>query len=369
MSGNKTGIDKIAFVIFAQDESSVIHQTVVNILGTTRPSDTLFIVSDNSSDDTALIAEQAGARVIIRESNAPHGKGAALAWFMNTYQSTITGYDCVVILDADSLIPEDFTDQLSKVWSSEISAAQCFLQPIGFKDSPLSTLIALSEIVEQTVFDSIRSFLGLSVRLRGTGMIFTPSFLLKLCPKIGTEVEDIVLSMLVSEQKIKIQAIKSVVVFDPKPVDRNAASRQRGRWFRGQRTAFWTHKDLVFKLVMRGPAGWFMLSSLFFKPRWIKLFFLITLGIAFLWVPFLSIICFAMAGIEILLILAGTLIHPERMRFLKSLVHLPGFIFMWIKGIFYSLRRGPWLRVRIRSTKENYVTQGSHSSISSVNLH
>lgn len=353
VAANDREPQKIAFVIFAQNESSVIEKTINNVTRILRESDELYVVADNSSDDTAATARKAGAKVVIRNSGSAQGKGAALTWFMNKFRLQIIAYDSVIILDADSLIPVDFIDKLCLHSVHELMAAQCFLSPVGFKDSPLTTLIALSEIVEQTFFDRIRTSLHLSVRLRGTGMVFDPQLLLRLCPQIDTEVEDIALSLLAAEQKITIRLLPEVVVFDPKPADRAAAARQRARWYRGQWTAFWKYRATIFKLLVRGPKGWAVLSSLFLKPRWLKLVVLLALGFVFLWQPVVAAILFALTGLELLLILTGILLLPERGLFIKSLVYIPAFILMWIKGIFLSLKRRPWLRVREEPENEN----------------
>ena len=308
--------------------------------------DSLYVIADNCSDDTAQIARTAGAKVIVRDSMILPGKGAALAWFMNSFKDKLLAYDFMVILDADSLIPTDFVEKLSLQLMSGIVVAQCYLSPTGFKGTPLTTLIALSETIEQTVFDRIRSSLGLSVRLRGTGMVIDPRLLLKLCLRLETEVEDIALTLLIAEQKIIIRSLKTVVVFDPKPTDHTSASRQRARWFRGQWVAFWRYRSIVVKLLARGPVGWSVLSSLFLKPRWLKLVLLTILGFVFIWQPIGSAIAFLLAGIEIFLILVGTLSLENRSLFLRSLVYIPGFILMWLKGIFLSGKGYPWLRAR-----------------------
>jgi len=208
---------KIAVVIFAQNESPVIKNTIDNIRRSLRISDSLYVIADNCSDDTPDIARSAGAQVLVRDFANQPGKGAAITWFLKTHSAQIMAYDYILILDADSLIPEDFFPKIDSQLEPRVAVAQCSILPTGFEESPIMAIIALSEIVEQIVFNNIRSFLGFSVRLRGTGMIFDPTLLISIGPKIGTEVEDIALSMLVAEQKIPVRWFKTVVVFDPKP--------------------------------------------------------------------------------------------------------------------------------------------------------
>jgi len=355
MVDNPAKLNKIAIVVFARNEYFVIQKTAANIMRVLQPSDELFVIADNCSDDTARLAANEGARVVIRNVENPQGKSAVLVWFMKNYQKEILDFNFIVILDADSLVPLDFIKNLNLQLSSETQVAQCSVKPINFGGSHLTTLIALSEILEQTIFDHIRASLGYSIRLRGTGMVFNPHFLLSLCEKLGTEVEDIALSILIAEQKITIKSIKQAVIFDPKPKDNGAASRQRARWFRGQWVAFWSYRSSIFRILLSGPSGWLVLSSVFFKPRSLKLTLLILLGFIFLWQPVVSVIAFSLAGFEILLMVIGVMRLPNRYLFLKALLHIPSFISMWVKGIFLSFKRLPWLRVRGTVNNKKYA--------------
>lgn len=345
MTEHSEKLGRIAFLVIARDEALVIGKTVENIRCAMRNSDSLFVVSDHSCDLTAHIAESTGAEVFVRNSGI-NNKGAAITWFVQENQSRLLGFDVVVVLDADSSVKNDFIKQLTYVWTDKTLAAQCFLQPVEYGDNPIGNVIALSEIIEQDVFDSIRSALGFSVRLRGTGMVFTPAFLISLCPFIGTEVEDIVLSLLVSVEAVKVSRLSSVIVYDPKPLDRNAASRQRGRWYRGQWDALWKYRRTVIKLMFQGLKGWAVLGSVFLKPRWLKIFILCVFGAAFIWLPVISILCFCLALIDILLILIGAAKLKDKALFRQSLIHTLGFIWMWIKAIGLSFKNQPWARAR-----------------------
>lgn len=358
MNGHLKPLRKIAFIVIAQDESAVIGRTVKNICSTLRKKDALFVVSDNSKDDTALIARQSGTEVIRRVSGKK-GKGAALAWFMLSHRQQLAEFDCVVILDADSSIGKDFANQLSGAWTDKTLAAQCFLQPVDYEGTPLGNVIAMAEIVEQDMFDALRSALGFSVRLRGTGMAFDPVFLIELCPFIETEVEDIALSLLVAQRGARVQRIRGAIVNDPKPTERNAASRQRGRWYRGQWKALREYHREVVHLLLCGPKGWAVLGSLFLKPRWLKLFCLCAIGAAFFWLPSVSIFFFALVSIDMFLILLGIARLGNKNLIFRSLVHVPGFVWMWIKALVFSFNKQPWPRVREPGRIREPMTEGT----------
>ena len=352
---------KIAVVIFAHNESLLIHKTTQSIVKALGKPDSLFVVADNCRDDTAKLACQAGAKVFVRSVENPQGKGAAMKWFIQNYSTLVLDFDYLVILDADSLIQIDFIDKIKLVLNDEVEAGQCVLIPVEYEDEPLSRLVALSEFIEHTVFESIRAKLGFSVRLRGTGMVLRPSLLLGVSDQIDTEVEDIVLSLLLAEKKIKVISINSVIVYDPKPKEMEAASKQRARWFRGQWVAFWKYRSIIIKLVSYGLNGWAVIGSLFMKPRWLKLSIMIALCLLLVHIPVLAACIFALVLFELSLFVFGVFRLPDKWKFVQALLYLPGFILMWIRGIVLSTRRNTWLRSRETGENEELVERGTKS--------
>ncbi len=337
---------RIAIAVFACNESGVIQRTIHSIQNAMRDSDALFVIADNCTDDTALLSLRLGANVLIRNNPKLKGKGVAISWFMKEYYHFIRDFDQIVILDADSLIPINFFDQLETYLTHKIAVGQCSLLPVDYETTPLSLLIGLSDLIEQTVFDRIRSWFSFSVRLRGTGMVFDPHLLLNLCHKIDTEVEDIVLSLLLAEHGIIVKSLPTAQVLDPKPNGIISASNQRARWFRGQMSALWKYRRNVMKTLLSGLNGCSILCSIFLKPRWLQLLILTCLGFLCLHFPVVSVLFFSMVAIQIILITAGIIRQPNRKQFFKSLLFLPVFLLMWLIGIKLSLKCLPWLRVR-----------------------
>lgn len=352
---------RIAMVIFAHNESLLIQKTTEAVVQTLGVNDSLFVVADNCTDNTADLAQQAGAGVFSRNMELPAGKGAAINWFVQNYSNVLLQYDYLVVLDADSQVHPDFIEKLNQALTDDIIAAQCILTPIEYEDSPLSTLIALSEIIEHTLFERIQSFFGLSVRLRGTGMVLQPGVLIDVSKQIDTEVEDIALSLLLAEKKIKVASIPTAIVFDPKPKEMTAASRQRARWFRGQWLAFWKYRHIILKLILGGLNGWSVITSLFFKPRWLKLLIMAGIAFTFIHFPFVSGLLFLLIGMEILLFIVGVLRLHDKWKFIRAMVFIPGFVLMWIKGIILSLQRLPWLRARNTEIPTDWNENTNHS--------
>jgi cellulose synthase/poly-beta-1,6-N-acetylglucosamine synthase-like glycosyltransferase len=336
----------IALVIFAHNESCIIERSVQSASNALEVGDAIFIIADDCTDDTARLAKQAGGQVFIRDGGASNGKGAALAWFVKYHWNAIKDFSRLVILDADTFIEPDFIKQIKDNMNENDQVLQCFVSPCDYESTSISTLIALSEIVEQSIFDRIRARLGWSVRLRGTGMVISPLQLASVSDQVQTEVEDIALTLLFAEKYIHIKQLPSVAVHDPKPMETTAASRQRARWFRGQWSALWTYKGSILKIIGQGPKGWLLINSLFLKPRWLMMVIKIMLAIACSRITILAAFLWLLVSSETILFLIGIFRLKERRFFLKAIIHFPEFIFMWLKGIILSLKQQPWLRVR-----------------------
>jgi cellulose synthase/poly-beta-1,6-N-acetylglucosamine synthase-like glycosyltransferase len=143
-----------AVLILAHDEAGVIETTVRSVCRVLDPQDAVYVIADNCGDATAGIAAGAGAFVLERFSGGPDGKGAALKWFVGQAEELLEHYDLAVILDADNQLPPGFLREVKTAYPGQ-GIMQCLVQPVGYQGSPLSTLIALSELHEQKTMDEI----------------------------------------------------------------------------------------------------------------------------------------------------------------------------------------------------------------------
>lgn len=336
---------RAAVLILANNEAQVITQAVQSVTEALKSGDAIFVIADNCSDETAVRARQAGAQVYERQTGIPSSKGAALTWFIRQAQAELRNYDLLTILDADNRIPRDFISK-AKVFYKE-GVLQCLVQPVEYERSALSSLIALSEFHEQLTMDAIRTRLGWSVRLRGTGMLIPPKLLEAEAGEIETEVEDFALTLLFAAHKVKIRRDNRLWVYDSKPHETTLASRQRARWYRGQWAASRRYGREIGSLVMRGPAGWAVLDALFFKPRWLVDLVCLVFGTVLLFVCWPLATLLLLRAVLDLTCLVWTLVTiPNRRLFIKALVHIPGFIIMWLKGLLLAARGSDWLRGR-----------------------
>ena len=112
MDSNKFDPAKVAVLIPAYREAAHIGTVVRRVRA---QLDSVLVVDDGSPDDTAELARQAGAEVIVHAQNA--GKGAAIKTGFKTLLER--GFDYVLILDGDGQhLPEEIGHFLSAAVAS-----------------------------------------------------------------------------------------------------------------------------------------------------------------------------------------------------------------------------------------------------------
>lgn len=347
----------LIFLILAHNEELVLQRSLGALTGQLGADDRVQIVADRCSDRTAALARTQGADVFLRNEPAPPGKGAALRWWVE--HQHLDAQQPVIILDADSIVQPGFALNIRSAFRDpEIAAVQTALNPVSALHSPMSAVISLSERIDQGFFDTLRYRLGGSVRLRGTGMGFRFGLLQSCIPGLETNVEDLELTLLLAARGVRIHALSSAILDDPKPDDPELAARQRARWFQGQIQAILAHQRSTLRILFRGPLAWSLMHSLMTKPR-ILFFPLKTLAIALLLIWSVRAAMLPAAGMLAALLAAHLAVECAALAYALFMVKdkgagrlalkgFPGFVWMWATGIALAARRQPeWLRGRV----------------------
>jgi hypothetical protein len=100
-------LTRLRFVVLipAHNEQLVLGRTLKTLIPTLGGKDRVLVVADNCTDNTALIARQAGAEVIERREPARRGKGYAVDFGLKHLQADSP--DAVIFLDADCQVQPD----------------------------------------------------------------------------------------------------------------------------------------------------------------------------------------------------------------------------------------------------------------------
>jgi cellulose synthase/poly-beta-1,6-N-acetylglucosamine synthase-like glycosyltransferase len=267
----------------------------------------------------------------------------------------------VLVLDADSVVSPGCLDQFQAAFTQGALIVQARVEPLTENPSPFISLVALSELAEQHVYDRLRRFLGWSVRLRGTGMAFRRWVLEEAAEGLHTVVEDVELTVKTVAERIPIHFLHEAYVLDPKPTNENGAVRQRARWLQGQWQVLKSYKGEILRILLRGPAGWSVLGSVLLKPKTF-VFPMKVMSLVALWSvlkkfeapPGIQIglfsLGFGLLFAEGLAMLIAVRHVADRKAALRALAIAPVCLFHWVRGLVLAIiSRDGWLRSRPRS--------------------
>ena len=99
----------LTVLVPAHNEQGNIANTVTSLMNQTVAPDRILVVSDNSTDDTDILAEQAGADVM-RTVDNKHKKAGALNQALEKLLPQMGSEDYILVQDADSVLDLDFIE-------------------------------------------------------------------------------------------------------------------------------------------------------------------------------------------------------------------------------------------------------------------
>jgi len=262
------GVANHRFIILipAHDEETTIARAIASSLKLDYPADRfqIVVVADNCSDSTATVARAAGAMVLERADLTLRGKGHALQWAFGQIQSL--PYDAVIIQDADCRLSQTalrhFDQHLAR-GERVLQAAYIVSNP---DESAISYAAAVGNLIENEFFYAPKSYLGLSVMLRGTGMVLHRSILEQIPWNAHSIAEDTEYSIELARQRIPVRFLDDVAVYSDFPATKEQLQVQRVRWASGN-LAF--GKSQAWSLIWNGlrsrnwalaDAGWTLLA-------------------------------------------------------------------------------------------------------------
>ena len=218
----------------AHNESLNIKATLHNLLKEVKyPSDkySVFVIADNCTDDTAIVATENGAECLVRVDTGRKGKGWALDWAFSSLLNT--PFDAFLVVDADCRIDQHALMVLDQCLCAGHSVLQLDYVADNPDDSPVSYATCVANALENCYWYQPKSQLGLSVFLRGTGMAFRREVLESIPWNAASIVEDLEYSLTLIRRKVPIQYLATAAVYSEFPVDADAFRVQRERWAGG----------------------------------------------------------------------------------------------------------------------------------------
>jgi len=151
----------------AHDEEAVIARGLAAIMADRRDGDPVLVVADRCTDATARIARDHGALVLERGPAEEPGRAAARQAGLERARDL--DWDAVLMLDADSVIEPGFYDACERMLATGAPAVQARSESARGRSLAAEASLAAFTLQGITVPRG-RDRLGVSVRLRGTGM-------------------------------------------------------------------------------------------------------------------------------------------------------------------------------------------------------
>lgn len=105
-------------IIPAHNEQGGIFATVESLLSQSYRPQRVIVSADNCTDSTAHVAVSSGAEVFETVGNT-HKKAGALNQAFNAYKSVLSDDDYVILMDADSVLDNDFIENAMNLFARE----------------------------------------------------------------------------------------------------------------------------------------------------------------------------------------------------------------------------------------------------------
>ena len=344
---------RIAVLIPAHDEASVIGKTLETLFPQLTTQDRLVVIADNCSDDTAEIARKFGATVIERQDLEHRGKGYALDYGLNFLETEPP--DVVVLVDADCIVEQGAVEQIARVAAATGKPVQAtYLMEQPAKPSPKDSVSALAFMVKNLVRPSGLATLGFPGLLTGTGMAF-PWLVIRQAPLAsGNIVEDMQLGL-----DLAIAGYPPVFCRDAKvtgilPQQEEAAKGQRTRWEHGHLQTLLTQVPRLLKASLEQKRFDLLALALDLSVPPLSLLVMIWAGVtgvalfAGIWgATWIPLILLAIAGILILVSIVGAWAKFGRAEISALTLLAVPFYVLWKIPLYLAFlvqRQTKWIR-------------------------
>ena len=229
-------LHRIAILIAARNEQAVIASLLDSIEKQRYPAEYLdtYLVADNCTDLTALIARSHGVTVFERSDLNHIGKGYALNYLVHRIKNLDISYDAYVVLDADNVLDRDYIRELNRVFSDGHEIVTSYINSRNYGESWISAGCGLLFLRECTQMNKARTSLGCGCSVSGAGFMFSD----RILEKHGgwkyyllTEDVEFAISNIIDGDKPAFA--ENAILYTEQPSRFAPSWNQRLRWSRG----------------------------------------------------------------------------------------------------------------------------------------
>lgn len=222
-----------AILVPAHNEELMIGSLLKSLASLEYPVNkySVYVVADNCSDNTAIIARRkTGVHVYERSDLLKRGKGYALNWLLQQLEEKRLLHDAYIVLDADSVVQPGFLRAMAKGVQQGAQALQARYTVLNPLESPTTVIRWIALTLMCHVRPLGRNGLGASSTLTGNGMCFTRLLLTKFPWQAHSLTEDYEYYLTLVEQGVQIRYVPESVVCSSMPTNFAHMRSQDIRW-------------------------------------------------------------------------------------------------------------------------------------------
>lgn len=251
---------KFAVMISARNENAVIGDLIHSIKVQNYPQELIdiFVIADNCDDDTAEVAQEAGATVFKRFNAKEVGKGYALDYGFSCLRERYAdrGYEAYFVFDADNVLDVNYFREMNATFDSGAKVSTSYRNSKNYDSNWISAGYAVWFLREAKFLSQARLTLNTSCAISGTGFYISADIIEKHGGwKWHLLTEDIEFSAQSILDGIRISYTPTAVLYDEQPITFRDSWNQRFRWAKGFYQVFAHYGARLAKGTVTNPKG------------------------------------------------------------------------------------------------------------------
>ena len=338
----------LAILIPAHEEEKTIERCVRSALSSNPGIHTreVIVIADNCQDSTAIRARKAGARVLERFDAEKRGKGAALDYAISSLSKE--SHDAYLIIDADTVVSEDFIKTMGNHFSCGEEALQCVYLPLNTDASPKIRLMNLA-LLSMNVFRPLgREYLGCSVGILGNGFGLSKKLLSEVQYSANSIAEDLEYHIKLIQTGHKVRFVIGARVLSDFPISKEGSDTQRARWEGGR---LMLQRKLFLPLLHGFFSGKWAILEPFLELMSLPLSYEVLILCALIAIPGKIFPVYGFCGLGIILIqmVSSVVLYGDKKDF-RAFLEIPGYLFWKIiklpSILLNSRKDAKWVRTK-----------------------
>jgi len=247
---------KYAVLISARNEEAVIGELIKSLKTQNYPKNLLkvFVCADNCTDQTALIAKNAGAIVYERNNREQIGKGYALGFLLSKIRGDYKKerFDGYFVFDADNIADRNFVSHMNTVFAKGYRVVTGYRNSKNFGTNWISAGYGVWFLRESKLLNNVRMKLGISAMVSGTGFLISSDIIERnngWKHTLLTEDLEFSIDCIISGERIAY--CEKAMFYDEQPTTFNTSFFQRIRWVKGDYQVFARYGLSLFKEIFK----------------------------------------------------------------------------------------------------------------------